>query len=83
MMFLSSNIYVSKASSDWLSLNSLLWSTAEYAFDESDNLAVSDTIDMGLDERYCGTVLLLSEIFKSSSIVNAMFPSIHTSASSR
>lgn len=50
-------------------LNSLLWSTAEYAFNEKDNLTVSDTIDMGLDGKYCGTVLLLPEVFKSPSIV--------------
>ena len=69
MMFLSRDIDVSEGSSDWLFLNSLLWSTAEYAFNEKDNLTVSDTIDMGLDGKYCGTILLLPEIFKSPSIV--------------
>ena len=50
------------APTDWLSLNSLLWATAEYAFNEKDNITVSDTIDMGIDGKYCGAVLLLPEI---------------------
>ncbi len=57
------------APTDWLSLNSLLWATAEYAFNEKDNITVSDTIDMGIDGKYCGTVLLLPEVFKSPKIV--------------
>ena len=69
MMFLSQDIDVSEGSSDWLFLNSLLWSAAEYAFNEKDNLTVSDTIDMKADGKYCGTVLLLPEVFKSPSIV--------------
>ncbi len=69
MTFLSPDIDVSEGSSDWLFLNSLLWSTAEYAFNEKDNLTVSDTIDMGLDGKYCGIALLLPEIFKSPNIV--------------
>lgn len=69
MMFLSPDIDVSEDTSDWLRLNSLLWSTAEYAFNEKDNLTVSDTIDMGLDGKYCGIALLLPEIFKSPNIV--------------
>lgn len=69
MMLIEPNVEISENSTDWLFLNSLLWSTAEYAFNEKDNLTVSDTIDMGLDGKYCGTVLLLPEIFKSPSIV--------------
>ena len=69
MMLLSPDIDVSEDSTDWLRLNSLLWATAEYAFDEKDNLTVSDTIDMKADGKYCGTVLLLPEVFKSPSIV--------------
>ena len=75
MMFISPEVEVSdptdneNADTGWLFLNSLLWSTAEYAFNEKDNLTVSDTIDMGLDGKYCGTVLLLPEVFKSPSIV--------------
>lgn len=57
------------APTDWLSLNSLLWATAEYAFNEKDNITVSDTLDMEIDGKYCGTVLLLPEVFKSPSIV--------------
>ena len=69
MMLLSSDIDVSEDASDWICLNSLLWATAEYAYSEKDNLTVSDTIDMKADGKYCGTVLLLPEIFKSPSIV--------------
>lgn len=69
MMFLSPDIDVSEDTSDWFSLNSLLWSTAEYPFNGKDNLTVSDTIDMGIQGKYCGTVLLLPEVFKSPSIV--------------
>ena len=42
---------------------------AEYAFNEKDNLTVSDSIDMGIDGKYCGTVLLLPEILKTPKIV--------------
>ena len=45
------------------------WATAEYAFNEKDNITVSDTIDMGIDGKYCGAVLLLPEIFKTPKIV--------------
>ena len=69
MMLITPEVEVSEDSTEWLFLNSLLWSTAEYAFNEKDNLTVSDTIDMGLDGKYCGTVLLLPEVFKSPSIV--------------
>ncbi len=69
MMFLPPEVEVSESTTEWLFLNSLLWSTAEYAFNEKDNLTVSDTIDMGIKGKYCGTVLLLPEIFKSPSIV--------------
>ncbi len=54
---------------NWLYLNSMLWSTAQYPYVENDNITVSDTIDMGLDGKYCGTVLLLPEAFKSPKIV--------------
>ena len=67
------------APTDWLSLNSLLWATAEYAFNEKDNITVSDTIDMGIDGKYCGTVLLLPEVFKSPSIVKCYVSEINTS----
>lgn len=69
MMLIAPEVEVSEDSTEWLFLNSLLWSTAEYAFNEKDNLTVSDTIDMGLDGKYCGTVLLLPEVFKSPKIV--------------
>ena len=75
MMFISPDVDIRNPSddedapTDWLSLNSLLWATAEYAFNEKDNITVSDTIDMGIDGKYCGTVLLLPEILKSPSTV--------------
>ena len=69
MMLIAPEVEVNEDSTEWLFLNSLLWSTAEYAFNEQDNLTVSDTVDMGLDGKYCGTVLLLPEVFKSPSIV--------------
>ena len=46
MMLIAPEVEVSEDSTEWLFLNSLLWSTAEYAFNEKDNLTVSDTIDM-------------------------------------
>ena len=49
----------------------------KYAFNERDGLTVSDTIDMALAGKYCGTVLLLPEIFKSPSIVKC-YISKHT-----
>ena len=68
MMLIAPEVKVSEEETEWLFLNSLLWSTAEYAFAEQDTITVSDTIDMGLDGKYCGTVLLLPEVFKSPSI---------------
>lgn len=81
MMFLSPEANVCPATDDeaqpeWLFFNSLLWSTAQYAFVENDNVTVSDTIDMGLDGKYCGVVLLLPEIFKTPRIVKC-FTSEH------
>ena len=69
MMLIAPEVDVSEDSIEWLLLNSLLWSTAEYAYSEKDCLTVSDTIDMKADGKYCGTVLLLPEAFKSPSIV--------------
>lgn len=69
VMFISKEVEISESTTEWLSLNSLLWATAEYAFNEKDNLTVSDSIDMGLVGKYCGTVLLLPEILKTPKIV--------------
>lgn len=69
VMFISEEVDVSENNTEWLILNSLLWSTAEYAFNEKDNLTVSDTIDMGLKGKYCGVVLLLPEALKTPKIV--------------
>lgn len=75
MMFISPEVEVSdptdneNADTGWLFLNSLLWATAEYAFNQKDNITVSDTIDMGLDGKYRGVVLLLPEVFKTPRIV--------------
>lgn len=69
MMFIESEVEISPEKTEWLSLNSLLWATAEYAFNTKENLTVSDTIDMKIKGKYCGIVLLLPEIFKSPSIV--------------
>ena len=82
VMFVSPEVKIAEPQGDedekaeWLFLNSLLWSTAEYAFTEKDNLTVSDTTDMGLDGKYCGTVLLLPEIMKTPHIVKC-FVSAH------
>ena len=69
MMFISPDVKVDETATEWLVLNSMLWSTAEYAFNEKDNITVSDTIDFGLNGKYCGTVLLLPEVFKTPNIV--------------
>ena len=69
MMLVSPEVEVSESATKWLFLNSLLWSTAEYAYNEKDTITVSDTIDMGIKGKYCGTVLLLPEAFKTLDIV--------------
>lgn len=69
MMLIDREVEIDIEKTEWLLLNSLLWATAEYAFNAKENLTVSDTIDMKIKGKYCGTVLLLPEIFKSPSIV--------------
>lgn len=69
MMLIDPEVEISQEKTEWLSLNSLLWATAEYAFNAKENITVSDTIDMQIKGKYYGTVLLLPEIFKSPSIV--------------
>lgn len=64
---------MSESATEWLFLNSILWSTAEYAYSEKDTITVSDTIDMCLKGKYCGTVLLLPEIFKMPDIVKCYY----------
>lgn len=69
MMLIGPEVEISQEKTEWLSLNSLLWTTAEYAFNAKENITVSDTIDMQIKGKYCGTVLLLPEVFKTPSIV--------------
>ena len=69
MMLIDPEVEISQEKTEWLSLNSLLWATAEYAFKAKENITVSDTIDRQIKGKYCGTVLLLPEIFKSPSVV--------------
>ena len=69
MMLIGPEIEISQEKTEWLSLNSLLWATAEYSFNAKENITVSDTIDMQIKGKYCGTVLLLPEIFKSPNVV--------------
>ena len=69
MMLIGPEVEISQEKAEWLSLNSLLWTTAEYAFNAKENITVSDTINMQIKGKYCGTVLLLPEIFKSPGIV--------------
>lgn len=73
MMLIAPEVEVDESNTGWLPLNSLLWSTAEYAFNEKDAVTVSDTIDMGLEGKYCGTVLLLPEVFESPDIVKCHY----------
>ena len=68
-MLVSPEVEVSESTTGWLFLNSLLWSTAEYAYNEKDAITVSDTIDMGIKGKNCGTVLLLPEVFKTPGVV--------------
>ena len=87
MMFITPDVDIRNTSededapTDWLALNSLLWATAEYAFNEKDNITVSDTFDMGINGKYCGTVLLLPEILKSPSTVKCYVSKKNISAS--
>ena len=73
MMLISPEVEVSESATEWLFLNSLLWSTAGYAFCEKENITVSDIIDMGAKGKYCGTVLLLPEAFKKPDIVKCHY----------
>lgn len=73
MMLISPEVEVDESKAEWLSLNSLLWSTAEYAFNEKEAITVSDTIDMGIKVKYCGTILLLPEAFKTPKIVKCYY----------
>ena len=69
VMFISPDVDVSPASTEWLKLNALLWRTAQYACEENRNVTVSDTIEMDTGEKYCGTVLLLPEVLPSRDLV--------------
>ena len=69
MMLIDPKVESSQEKTEWLSPNSLLWATAEYAFNAKENITVSDTIDMQIKGKYCGIVLLLPEIFKLPNIV--------------
>lgn len=73
VMLLSPEVEVSESTTGWLALNSLLWSTAEYAYNERDAITVSDAIDMGIKGKYCGTVLLLPEVFKTPDAVKCYY----------
>ena len=68
VMFISPETSIGQDTSDWLYLNSILWATAHSTSKNDINLTVSDTIDMELDGKYCGIVLLLPEIMKSPKI---------------
>lgn len=73
MMLIYPEVEVDESKTEWLFLNSLLWSTAEYSFNEKEAITVSDTIDMGIKGKYCGTVLLLPEAFKTPKIVKCHY----------
>lgn len=73
MMLISLEVEVDESKAEWLFLNSLLWSTAEYAFNKKEAITVSDTIDMGIKGKYCGTILLLPEAFKTPKIVKCYY----------
>lgn len=67
MMFISPQVEISQSTTEWLKLNALLWHIAEYAYAEKENITVSDTLDMSLNGKYCGAVLLLPELLDSPS----------------
>lgn len=69
IMLFSPEVEVSESANEWLFLNSLLWSTAEYAYNKENTIIVSDMIDMGLKGKYCGIILLLPESFETPDIV--------------
>ena len=73
MILISPEVEVDESKAEWLFLNSLLWSTAEYAFNEKEAITVSDTIDMGIKGKYCGTVLLLPKVFKTPGVVKCYY----------
>lgn len=73
MMLISLEVEVDESKAEWLFLNFLLWSTVEYAFKKKEAITVSDTIDMGIKGKYCGTILLLPEAFKTPKIVKCYY----------
>lgn len=73
LMFVAPEAEISEDATKWLQLNSLLWLTSMYAYNAKKNITVSDTIDMGLNEKYCGVILLLPELLKSSSLAKCYF----------
>lgn len=73
MMLIASDVKVNEDATEWLFLNSLLWHTAEYIFNEKDTITVSDTINMGIKGKCCGVVLLFTEVFKTSSVVKCYY----------
>ena len=68
MMLISLEVQNYDSNTEWLLFNSILWGTVEYAFNEKETIMVSDTIDMGIKGKYCGTLLLLPEAFKTQMI---------------
>ena len=62
VMFISKEVEISDSTTEWLSLNSLLWATAEYAFNEKDNLTVSDPTQK-LRKKANGVYWLMEEFY--------------------
>ncbi len=52
MMIVDPEVEINQEKIEWLSLNSLLWATSEYAFNAKENITVSDTIDMQIKGKY-------------------------------
>ena len=48
-------------------LNALLWSTANYPYNEKSNITVTDTIEINLVKEYAGVVILLPELLNNAS----------------
>lgn len=67
VIFVSPNVEISESSTEWLKLNAMLWKIAKYAYEEKRNITVSDTLEIKINGKYYGMILLLPELLNSSS----------------
>ncbi len=67
IMFISTETRINENSKKLFILNTLLWSTAKYPYNEKSNITVTDTIEINLVKEYAGVVILLLELLNNAS----------------